>query len=736
MGRVAGICAMRDVVQRLLAIIPSGKEPIAEALVECQNLTQVQKEYLHKIIKKYEFSLNLVGIKTPPPPVAHQLPSEPHFVDFVNGKYLLRLGVAHEHKIHSIPRAKYDKKSGLYIVPQRMLSVLRLHRFVKDTNLYYTEAAKEAIIWMMKEMKERYKASRAHDADLDMTGFGLALDPYQKAGIKAAARCQRSFIADAMGLGKTRQGLGVAFVLNSFPLLVICPASMPIGWEKEATQAFPDKLIVRIEKKTLPKHTCEQKQISLFDQRNWDDRCKLCRILNADMVVVNYDKLPDGWKNAYEIDEKTGKRKRIKGYKKERGERSEVELSEVAAALRARGFKAVFIDESHYIKEEGTQRTQSVLELATGSTVRLAISGTPIKNRHRELIPQLRFLDRLDDLGGRDTFCNEFCATSTPGDDKGSVDGSTLNKHLRSIGYIQRNKRDVRTELPPVRYAELWCEIDNREDYERAEEDVVNWCAEQAVLKEEFLEMIKNLDPLSASVATERKMIETRLRIMKVQALLKINILKKVAAKGKISSAIEWIKDFEMHEKKLVIFAQHRENQYALQAAFNTLHIFGKDDVVSRQKHKEIFQGEIENDTLLRDDKIVCSFGAAREGISLDAADDIFLYEPQWTSTDEDQAVARVDRHRIHNITAWRLYATNTVEEKIKMRVDGKRAVCDAMTKGEPGEEKKEDVAWSVLSDLAAMSTQKVDREAVRAVAQAMLYEPVQESDTIIQGDE
>jgi hypothetical protein len=155
------------------------------------------------------------------------------------------------------------------------------------------------------------------------------------------------------------------------------------------------------------------------------------------------------------------------------------------------------------------------------------------------------------------------------------------------------------------------------------------------------------------------------------------------------------------------------------------LHMYGKDSGGARQKHRDIFMREAVNDTGLSASEIVCSFGAVREGVNLDGADDILLYDSQWTPVDEDQAIARIDRHRVHNITAWRMYAENTVDEKIKAKLEAKRRITDAINKGErgPASEAELDILGEVVSDLAAMSARKVDRSLVALSAQAILRE-------------
>ena len=63
---------------------------------------------------------------------------------------------------------------------------------------------------------------------------GLSYLPYQKAGIDFGLRNLGVLIADEPGLGKTIQAIGI---INSDPsmrkILVVCPASLKINWERE-----------------------------------------------------------------------------------------------------------------------------------------------------------------------------------------------------------------------------------------------------------------------------------------------------------------------------------------------------------------------------------------------------------------------------------------------------------------------------------------------------------------------
>ena len=61
--------------------------------------------------------------------------------------------------------------------------------------------------------------------------------PFQQEGIAFALERPASLIADAMGLGKTARAVGV---INADPsvrrVLIVCPASVRIPWQRELEQ--------------------------------------------------------------------------------------------------------------------------------------------------------------------------------------------------------------------------------------------------------------------------------------------------------------------------------------------------------------------------------------------------------------------------------------------------------------------------------------------------------------------
>ncbi len=76
------------------------------------------------------------------------------------------------------------------------------------------------------------------------------LYPYQKEGIRFAAKAGKAIIADEMGLGKTIQAIGTAELLRKESLigsvLILCPTSLKYQWRSEIKK-FTDAEVFVIE---------------------------------------------------------------------------------------------------------------------------------------------------------------------------------------------------------------------------------------------------------------------------------------------------------------------------------------------------------------------------------------------------------------------------------------------------------------------------------------------------------
>jgi SWI/SNF-related matrix-associated actin-dependent regulator of chromatin subfamily A-like protein 1 len=322
---------------------------------------------------------------------------------------------------------------------------------------------------------------------------------------------------------------------------------------------------------------------------------------------------------------------------------------ETLARLRP---EALVVDESHYCKNPRAKRTQAVRRLAESVVrggLRVALTGTPVLNHAEELISQLRIIGRLDEFGSGARFSRQF---------QGVLTEERLHWHLRRRCFVRRLKSEVLPQLPAKRQVVVPVALDNEREYRVAERDVIEWLRTQPL----------ELGELDAKIAAT----------LRAERLAQLGALQRLAARGKLSSALAWIHDFLESGEPLVVFCRHREVQEAVLERFpDALHLFGRDSIQDREAAVQAFQ---------RPDGPQLIIGATRvaaQGITLTRASNVVFLELEWTPALHDQAEDRC--HRIGQrdaVTAWYLLAAETIDETMAELLERKRGVVAAVTDG------------------------------------------------------
>jgi len=447
---------------------------------------------------------------------------------------------------------------------------------------------------------EVVERSHARDAELELPELGGELRPFQRAGVAYTLAQRRAFIADEQGLGKTVQALAALEADGAFPAAVVCPAGLKLNWEREIRRWLPGRRVAVL-------------------QGRAEDGWRRAGAHDAEIVVLNY-----------EVVEAHGER------------------------LAARGLRAAVFDESQYCKEPRAKRTKASIDLgrrvAPGG-LRLALTGTPIVNHPRELISQLRLIDRLGDFGSGAGLSRRF---------RGPESLERLHWHLRAHCYVRRVKAEVLPQLPAKSHETVVLGLDNEAEYRLAEEDVIAWLRAQPL----------DLRTLAAKVAAA----------LRAEQLVRLNHLRQIVARGKLGAALPWIHDFTATGEPLVVFAEHRDVQQAVIDRFPAaLHVLGSDRPAARDAAVARFQ-ELGGPPL-----IVCSLKAAAHGLTLTRASNVAFLELDWTPARHDQAEDRCHRIGQHDaVTAWYLLAPETIDESMARMLARKRGIIGAVTDGRP----------------------------------------------------
>lgn len=506
------------------------------------------------------------------------------------------------------------------------------------------------------------EASRAHDAEIEISGLGGELRPFQRAGVAYALEAKRSFICDEMGLGKTVEALATIHAAEAFPALIVCPASLKLNWQREAEKWLPGRLI------------------SVIGGKNTS--------LEADIVILNYDILGKFKDNLI-------------------------------------GFKAVILDESHYIKNHKAQRTIHAQEIGKQAEVRLCLTGTPVLNRPNELLSQLEFLGRLDDLGGFWNFAKRYCNAhkiqvsrgKTAWDFSGAANLDELNDKLRANCYIRRNKADVLTELPAKQRSIVAVEIDNRAEYRKAENELISWLKEQAANDEKFSASIAHLPADEQKKKRAEYAMSAGKKAARAEQLVRIEKLKQLSAQGKMAAVIEWVESFMESGEKLVLFAHHQNIIEKLATQFKSYTITGETPLDKRQVAVDSFQND--PDTKL----IICNIKAGGVGLTLTAASNVAFCELGWNPAEHDQAEDRC--HRIgqqSSVNAWYLLGAATIDVDIASLIEAKRSVVDAATEG--GEVVDNSIMKELIAKLAGVAMPEEEKNMLEMTPQSSRPEP------------
>lgn len=335
--------------------------------------------------------------------------------------------------VKRIPGRKFDGKLNMWVIPKSFYPPGK-----------YTQKAYVDIFanWAVKYGYEKsvQKGAQASRPDVHYTlppmpellsPHGLKIEPfpYQRQGIAYALQKKRCFFGDQPGLGKTLQAIGTSFIAKTWPVLVICPASLKINWQRE-WKKFTGKDAI------------------ILDDRNKNNWHRYYEMGCCDVFITNYESL-----KKFFVEDFAG------------GVTRSIKLKPVAGL-----FKCVIIDESHRCKSSKTQQSKICYRLCQGKEYRFLLTGTPSINGPGDLIQQLKIMNRLDDFGGYKSFEANFMQGP-----RQASNLDMLNWRLWNTCFFRREKAKVLDQLPDKMRQVVNVDITNRKEYQDAEHDLISY---------------------------------------------------------------------------------------------------------------------------------------------------------------------------------------------------------------------------------------------------------------------
>ncbi len=343
---------------------------------------------------------------------------------------------------------------------------------------------------------------------------------------------------------------------------------------------------------------------------------------------------------------------------------SYTQLRKHRALLAEREFGYAVLDEGQFIKNPDAKVTQTCF--AVRARHRLVLTGTPLENRQLDLWSIFRFL-LPGLLGSRASFEAALLA-----DREATL--ARLRTQLAPF-ILRRTKREVATELPPKVEMDLICPLT---DVQRAE--YARICAEG----------LERLGDDVGAAMREKSFgflaLLTRLRQTCCDPDMLPWLKSPLSDSGKINLLVEKLAEIVSSGHKVVIFSQFvmllDRVRAALSAHFPDLPRYELTGMtLDRQRPVQQFQ------TATGAAAMLVSLKAAGTGITLHAADYVFLLDPWWNPAVEAQAVDRV--HRIgqtNTVFVYRMVTAGTIEERIQALKATKRDLFDRLIGGLGGD--------------------------------------------------
>ena len=508
-------------------------------------------------------------------------------------------------RVRQIPGRRFDGAKKVWIVPTR--SRVELERMIYQIQQF------ENINWVNGTEKKEEDIAYDIPELPDLTvphNLKIQPYPYQLKGIARGLELKRFMNCDEPGLGKTLQSIATINLADAFPCLVICPSSLKINWLRE-WEKFTDKKAMILTDKVRDTWT-------FFFQTGMHQ-----------VFIVNYESL---------------KKYFVQRIKKAEG----WTLRDVEFRNSINLFKSVIIDESHRCKSASTQQAKFCKGICTGKEWVIELTGTPVVNRPKDLIPQLAILNRMEDFGGYKPFVNRYCSGQ-----REASNLKELNFNLWQYCMFRREKSLVLTDLPDKIRQVNTCEITNRKEYMDAERDLIM-----------YLQKYKDADD---------DKIEKALR---GEVMVRINILRQISARGKVRDVIEFVKDFRENGKKIILFCSLHEVVDQLKRYFPTaVSVTGRESPDMKQRAVDAFQNNPKVDI------IICSIKAAGVGLTLTASSNVAFVEFPWTYADCCQCEDRA--HRIgqkDSVICYYFLGRRTIDEKVYRIIQEKKNIANAVT--------------------------------------------------------
>ena len=317
-------------------------------------------------------------------------------------------------------------------------------------------------------------------------------------------------------------------------------------------------------------------------------------------------------------------------------------------------FDLLILDESQNIKNINSQTTKAVLLL--NAKKRVALSGTPIENNLLELYSLFRFLNP-EMFGSVQRFTNNYIVPIQKYSDISTIE--ELKKKIYPF-LLRRVKKEVLEDLPDKIEKLVYVDMndEHRRFYEERRKYYYSLLEKNTSSQGNFdkffvLQAINELRHIVSSPELGSKKI-----ISSKKEVLIENVVEAIENNHKVLVFVNYLSSIES------ICDSLKENK------IKYLKMTGQT------KDRQTLVDKFQSDSRYK--VFVMTLKTGGVGLNLVSADTIFIYDPWWNTTVENQAIDRAYRlGQDKTVFAYKMIMRNTIEEKILKLQEIKNKLLD-----------------------------------------------------------
>ena len=333
--------------------------------------------------------------------------------------------------------------------------------------------------------------------------------------------------------------------------------------------------------------------------------------------------------------------------------------------LRKHRFHYVILDEAQAIKNPVSQSAKAARLLQADH--KLTLTGTPVENSTLELWSQFSFLNP-GLLGNLEHFRTEFAGAIEKRQDE--IAAAFLRRLVHPF-ILRRTKDQVARDLPPRTERILYTEMEpgQKKLYEKT--------------RDYYRAQIMGIVDKEGVGDARMKILEGLLRLRQISNHPRLVEPDSKAESGKFETLLETLDTLRAEGHKALVFSQFVQMLSLVRESLDAAHVpyaYLDGKTTDRQGRVDAFQNDPDLPLFL------ISLKAGGVGLNLTAADYVIHIDPWWNPAVEMQATDRT--HRIGQdkpVFVYKLITRDTVEEKILLLQDRKRALVSQLISTEGG---------------------------------------------------